>query len=56
MFKTQEYLQNKYESTSLFQHQMLFFLFQVVFHPIRDQKDDGYYVFYSLKKNEIYII
>jgi len=51
MFKTQEYLQNKNKSISLFQHQMLFFLFQVVFHPIRDQKDDAYHVFlFSLKK------
>ncbi len=51
MFKTQEYLQNKNKSISLFQHQMLFFLFQVVLHPIGDQKDDGYHVFlFSLKK------
>jgi len=51
MFKTQEYLQNKNKSISLFQHQMLFFLFQVVLHPIRDQKDDGYHIFlFSLKK------
>jgi len=45
MFKTLEYLQNKYKSISLFQHHMLFFLFQVVIYPIRDQKDDDYHVF-----------
>ena len=57
MFKTQEYLQNKYKSISLFQYQMLFFLFQVVLHPIRDQNDDDYHFFYSLKNNnETYII
>ena len=56
MFKTQEYLQNKNKSISLFQHQMLFFLFQVVLHPIRDKKDDGYHVFLLFKKNEMYII
>jgi len=51
MFKTQEYLQNENKSISLFQHQILFFLFQVVLHPIRYQKDDGYHVFlFSLKK------
>ena len=44
MFKTQEYLQIKYKSISLFQHQM-FFPFQVVLHPISDQKDDDYHVF-----------
>jgi len=50
MFKTQEYLQNKHKSISLFQHQMLFFLFQVVLHPIRDQNDGGYHVFFILLK------
>jgi len=49
MFKTQEYLQKNHKSISLFRHQM-FFLFQVVLHPIRDQRDGGYHVFYSLKK------
>jgi len=49
MFKSQEYLQNKYKSIYLFQHQM-FVLFQVALHPIRDQKDDGYHVFFILLK------
>jgi len=50
MFKTQEYLQNKHKSISLLQHQKKF-LFHVVLHPIRDQKDGGYHVFfYSLEK------
>jgi len=50
MFKTQEHLQNKHKSISLFQYHMLFFLIQVVLHPLEIKRMMTIMFFYSLKK------